>query len=193
MWLLGIKLRTSGSTVSALSSWAISPALSLELKGCWRTMVSTLTCQNLVKRQRLPCGPHYRVPASLHGCPERPLCEAVKVKPGWPWRLQDVGDGRVVGCQPRKAANREWNQREVCCSQQRGSQEIWRALWHQTQGCRIWSLPRWVFFWGGGLRQSNSPGLLCRQGWPLTHRALSLIYAIRPLSGFDFNFTGDYS
>jgi hypothetical protein len=33
--------------------------------------------------------------ASLHGDTERPLCEAVKVKPGLPWRLQDAGDARV--------------------------------------------------------------------------------------------------
>ena len=28
---------------------------------------------------------------------ERPLYETVKVKPGLPWRLQDVGDARVMG------------------------------------------------------------------------------------------------
>lgn len=33
---------------------------------------------------------------SLHGCPERPLSEAMKVNPGLSWRTQSVGDARVV-------------------------------------------------------------------------------------------------
>ena len=53
---------------------------------------------------------------SLNEGLERSLCEAVKVKPGLPWRPQDVGDARVMGYLPRKAANREWNQlkRKMC-------------------------------------------------------------------------------
>jgi hypothetical protein len=35
MWLLGIELRTSGRTVSALNRRAISPALSLEILDSW--------------------------------------------------------------------------------------------------------------------------------------------------------------
>ena len=50
------------------------------------------------------------VRVSLHGGPERLLCEAVVVKPGLPWRSQDVGDARAVGFMLRKVANREWNQ-----------------------------------------------------------------------------------
>jgi hypothetical protein len=46
----------------------------------------------------------------LYGGLERPFCESVKVKPGLPWRPQDVGDAIVVGCLPRRAANKEWNQ-----------------------------------------------------------------------------------
>lgn len=42
---------------------------------------------------------------SLHGGPERPLCEAVKEKPGW--RVQDVTDTRAVGYLLRKAASRK--------------------------------------------------------------------------------------
>ena len=34
----------------------------------------------------------------------------MKVNPGLPWRLQDVGDARVMGYLSRKAANWEWNQ-----------------------------------------------------------------------------------
>lgn len=47
---------------------------------------------------------------SLHGDLERSLCEAMKVKPGLPWRPQNVGDTRAVGYLQRRAANREWNQ-----------------------------------------------------------------------------------
>ena len=40
---------------------------------------------------------------SLHGDLERPLCEAVKVKPGLPWRdSQDVGEAEAVGYLLRK-------------------------------------------------------------------------------------------
>ena len=36
--------------------------------------------------------------ASLNGdLEERPFCEAVKLKPGLPWRPQDVRDARAVG------------------------------------------------------------------------------------------------
>ena len=42
---------------------------------------------------------------SLHGDQERPLHEAVKVKPGLPWRPQDIGDARAVGNLSKKAAN----------------------------------------------------------------------------------------
>lgn len=43
----------------------------------------------------------------LHEGPERALCEAVKVKPGLCWKLQDVrGDGDM-GYFPRRDANRE--------------------------------------------------------------------------------------
>ena len=47
---------------------------------------------------------------SLNGGLERPLHEAVKLKPGLPWKPQDVGDARTVGYLPEKTANREWNQ-----------------------------------------------------------------------------------
>ena len=47
---------------------------------------------------------------SLNGDLERPLHKAVKLKPGWPWRPQDIGDARPMGYLLRKTANREWNQ-----------------------------------------------------------------------------------
>jgi hypothetical protein len=42
---------------------------------------------------------------SLHGGPEGPLFETVKVKPGLPWRPQDVGDARVMVYLPREATD----------------------------------------------------------------------------------------
>ena len=50
------------------------------------------------------------VKVSLQGGLKTPLCEAVKVKPGLPWRCQDVRDARVMESLLRRAANREWNQ-----------------------------------------------------------------------------------
>ena len=46
----------------------------------------------------------------LHGGPERPLHEAVKVKSGLCWRPQEIADARVMGCLPRRIASRIWNQ-----------------------------------------------------------------------------------
>lgn len=43
---------------------------------------------------------------SLHGGLERPLCKAMKVKPGLPWRLQDVRDATVRRYGSTKAADR---------------------------------------------------------------------------------------
>lgn len=42
---------------------------------------------------------------SLHGGPERSLNEAVKEKPGFCWRSQDVKDFRIMGYLPRRTAN----------------------------------------------------------------------------------------
>lgn len=46
---------------------------------------------------------------SLHGSPEKPLCEAVKLKSGFPCRPQEIRDTRVVGYMSRRAANRDQN------------------------------------------------------------------------------------
>lgn len=53
---------------------------------------------------------------SLHGHLERPLWEALKVKPGLCWRPQDVGDARAMGYLPSRAADWGWNppKRENC-------------------------------------------------------------------------------
>lgn len=55
---------------------------------------------------------------SLHGGLERPLHEAVKLKPGLPQKSQDVGDARAMGYRPRRAANRVWNQAKRAASLQ---------------------------------------------------------------------------
>lgn len=58
---------------------------------------------------------------SLHGGLERPLCKAMKVKPGLPWRPQNVGDARAVGYFQRRDSNRveSAHEKEMYCSQQR--------------------------------------------------------------------------
>ena len=59
------------------------------------------------------------------------MCEAVKLKPGLPWRTQDVRDARVVGYLPRRAANREWNQpkRKKCAAVSK-AELSWRSEEH---------------------------------------------------------------
>ena len=42
---------------------------------------------------------------SLNGGLERPLCEALKVMSGLPWRPQDVGHANAVGYLLKKTAN----------------------------------------------------------------------------------------
>lgn len=67
---------------------------------------------------------------SLHGGLERPLCNAMKVKPGLPWRPQNVGDDRAVGYFQGEILTMESaHEKEVYCSQQRRKElEVWRAL-----------------------------------------------------------------
>ena len=50
----------------------------------------------------------------------RSLCEAVKVKPGLPWRPQDVGDARAMGCLWRQP------ERKKCVNKA----ESWRSKEH---------------------------------------------------------------
>lgn len=44
---------------------------------------------------------------SLHKFPDRSLCETVKMKSGWQWRPQDVGDAKAMRHLPRIDAFRE--------------------------------------------------------------------------------------
>ena len=44
------------------------------------------------------------------GLVEKQLHEAVNLKPGPPWRTQDIRGARVMGYLPRRTANRECNQ-----------------------------------------------------------------------------------
>ena len=65
---------------------------------------------------------------SLNGGLERPLCEAVKLKPGLPWRTQDVRDAKIMGYLPRRAANREWNQpKRKKCVAVTEAERSWRS------------------------------------------------------------------
>ena len=68
---------------------------------------------------------------SLCGGLERPVCESVKVKPGLPWRPQDVGKARAAEYLPRRAANREWNQpRRKKCVVVNKVERNWRSEKH---------------------------------------------------------------
>ena len=66
------------------------------------------------------------------GLVERPLCEAVKLKPGLPWTIHDVRDSRVMGYLLRSAANRGWNQpkRKKCVAINKAEKELenWSVL-----------------------------------------------------------------
>ena len=63
----------------------------------------------------------------LHGGLEKSLHEAVMVKLGLSWRVQDVEDARAVGHLLRRAANREWKQpkRKKCVAVNKGERS-WR-------------------------------------------------------------------
>lgn len=94
--------------------WGLWQVLTPEVM--WTSMVCAVA-RNHVEVHDL-CS-HTRM--SLHGGLERPLCEAVNVKSGLPWRFQNVGDATTEGYLLRKAANREWpaQEKEGSCSQQR--------------------------------------------------------------------------
>jgi hypothetical protein len=86
--------------------------------------------------------------------PERPLCEAVKVKPGLPWRLQNVGDARPLRYLSMTKKRVEVNKAE----------RSWKSEHHfdiSLGRCRIWSLPSWfsVLLW------SNISSLFFLLGW----------------------------
>ena len=50
------------------------------------------------------------------------------MKPGLPWRAQDVRDATAMGYLPRGAANREWNQpKRKKCAAVNKAKRIWRA------------------------------------------------------------------
>lgn len=56
---------------------------------------------------------------SLQRGSENSVCEAVNVKCKFPWRPQDVRDGRTIRCWPKKAACTERRHAKrgcVCCT-----------------------------------------------------------------------------
>lgn len=61
---------------------------------------------------------------SLRGGPERPLCDAAKVKPELQWRPEDVRDAIVVGSLPRRAAYGKWRhlRRQTCIAGSRAGE-----------------------------------------------------------------------
>ena len=63
----------------------------------------------------------------LHGDLERPLLEAVKVPELWDSCQGELQTRCVTSPRERTVAVNK-------------AEEIWRALWHQTWRCRIWSL-----------------------------------------------------
>lgn len=84
--------------------------------------------------------------SSLHAGPDRTLCEAVKVKHGLCWRLQNVGDARAVGnlAEDPKTGNRS-NLRKKCVAfRKAGREEPSKPFDHLTRNYRIWTFPCWV-------------------------------------------------
>lgn len=77
--------------------------------------------------------PWDQVSLSLHGRLERPLSEAVKVKPGFLWRPQYVRNSRALGYLPGRASNREWSQPK----EEKRNLKRWRVFWHQAWRCRV--------------------------------------------------------
>lgn len=60
-----------------------------------------------------------------------PLFEAVKLKPRYSWRTQDVRDARIVRYLPRGASNSKWNQlKRKKCAAVKKPEQIWRLKEH---------------------------------------------------------------
>lgn len=116
----------------------------------------------------------------------------MKVKPGLPWRPQDVGDARVVGYLQRKIADIEWNhsKRKNCVSVNKAE--------------RSWRPEDWF-----GIRRGDAEFGVCPAGFwsyfgpvfpqyatfPLFWNSnvyLVLLYVENICSAFPFDFTGDY-
>jgi hypothetical protein len=58
---------------------------------------------------------------SLYKALERPLSEAVQMRPVLPWKPKNVGDARIIEYLLRNAANgvlKQAQEREVCFNQQ---------------------------------------------------------------------------
>ena len=102
-------------TVSATMSWFYSEGYK---RGAMESLPEPKKAAEALHMSRL----------SLHGGWERPLCEAVKARPGLPGSPQEVGDSRVMGSLLRRAANREYNQpkRKKCVAVNK-SERSWRS------------------------------------------------------------------
>lgn len=111
--------------------------------------------------------------------PRKAMCEALKIKPEllwWSprcWRCQSHGVPAEESCQQGAEPAQE---KEMCCSQRKRKKlETWRSLWHQTQGCRVWSLPSRlsVLLWF-----SNSSLCSFLEWWCITHALICWKYVI---------------
>ena len=64
---------------------------------------------------------------TLNGSPERPLCEAVKEKPGSSWRPEDVRDVRAMGYLSRKTVKGVEPAQEKKCAAVDKAGRSWRS------------------------------------------------------------------
>jgi len=109
----------------------------------------------------------------LHGNPERPLCEAIKVKPGFYWRPQAVGYDRVIGNLPKRAADKVWNQPKrknmLQSTKLKGIGDL-KSVLTLDMGHRVWNLPAGFRFCFGSVFPHYAPfpiffgmvlGILC--------------------------------
>lgn len=76
----------------------------------WYSIYSHERCKNkgvvesssvIEERHELRPGNMWNARETVCGCPQRPFCEAVDVKPGLSWTAQDAGDASAVEYLPR--------------------------------------------------------------------------------------------
>ena len=72
--------------------------------------------------------------------------------------------------------------------------EIWRVLWHQTWGCRVWSFPCWflVFFWSRISSLCSSHPLPFGMVMDIPCHCMLAVCDLLVFF-FNFDFTGGYS
>ena len=130
---------------------------------------------------------------SLHGIPKRPLHETVKVKPGLCWKLQVVGDDKVIGYPPKKSFNWRGKQPErekyvsVNKADRRRRSKEWFDITHRDAEFGVWSAGFWSCV---GLRFPYHA--LFYPCWDGNGYSVPLYVGVCDLL-FDFDFTKCYS